>query len=296
MNGFLRVFKVKINKNVGQLRGNILFFVSILSILQSLAGTLNEATPDQLIGRWEGWLFQDPGGYHPTYKYSITFDKINTTYLSGVANVSLNNDSTIFAKFMVEASILGSMVMVVDQEILEQNIIDAHWCIKTLQLKFSKEEDSLYLKGHWMAPNCVFGTIKLSKPALNQSNNYHPTTDTIPKLHRKISTNKLIHVKNNEILLKIWDKDQEDGDRISLRLNNNWLLENQFIGKLKKELQIQLTQPQNKLILFADNLGTIPPNTIALSVDDGTSIQIITLQADFLSSESIIIQVDPDPK
>jgi hypothetical protein len=58
-----------------------------------------------------------------------------------------------------------------------------------------------------------------------------------------------------------------DGDKISLSLNGKWILRNHEIVKEKYEFEINLIQNQiNQLVFFAENLGSIPPNTSAVNI------------------------------
>ena len=47
---------------------------------------------------------------------------------------------------------------------------------------------------------------------------------------------------------------------------------------------------ENLLILHAENLGDLPPNTIAVSLDDGSSEQLIIMNANLEESGAILIQ------
>ncbi|SKA16146.1 hypothetical protein SAMN04488128_1021222 [Chitinophaga eiseniae] len=73
-----------------------------------------------------------------------------------------------------------------------------------------------------------------------------------------------IKVKQQEITLELWDAQTEDGDSISLRLNEKWIVSGFPVKKQIQELKITLLPGENRLQFMADNLGRIPPNTAAL--------------------------------
>ncbi|MBC9931682.1 hypothetical protein [Chitinophaga qingshengii] len=73
-----------------------------------------------------------------------------------------------------------------------------------------------------------------------------------------------IKVKQKEITLELWDAQTEDGDSISLRLNEKWIVTGFPVKKQIQELKITLQPGENRLQFMADNLGRIPPNTAAL--------------------------------
>lgn len=75
-----------------------------------------------------------------------------------------------------------------------------------------------------------------------------------------------IKVKQREITLELWDAQTEDGDSISLRLNEKWIASGFPVKKQIQELKITLQPGENRLQFMADNLGRIPPNTAALRI------------------------------
>jgi hypothetical protein len=89
------------------------------------------------------------------------------------------------------------------------------------------------------------------------------------------------------ITIDIWDNDIEDGDRVSVMLNDRWILKDYAVTKNKKKVEITLSPGVNKLVFHADNLGKMPPNTATLSFYDGTELQTVTLKSDMDNSQGI---------
>lgn len=84
---------------------------------------------------------------------------------------------------------------------------------------------------------------------------------------RDIEVQKVINVGAKILKLAVWDNEKVDGDKISLSLNGKWILRNYEIVKEKNHLEIELIPNQvNQLVFFAENLGTIPPNTSAINI------------------------------
>jgi hypothetical protein len=100
---------------------------------------------------------------------------------------------------------------------------------------------------------------------------------------------KTVIVKNKQLKIEIWDNNKEDGDIISLKLNNEWILEKFHLKKQKYFIQFNLIKKENKLTLFAENLGSIPPNTAAITIYDGDIKKTYTLNSDLKKSETIKI-------
>ena len=89
--------------------------------------------------------------------------------------------------------------------------------------------------------------------------------------------------------MKLWDDNREDGDSISLYLNGQLLLEHYRVTKEPKEISIPLTQTENMVVMVAENLGSTPPNTAALTLIDGEVRKTVVLKSDMGTSEAIKI-------
>jgi WD40 repeat protein len=84
---------------------------------------------------------------------------------------------------------------------------------------------------------------------------------------REIEIQKIITVDTETLQIAVWDNERVDGDKISLSLNGKWILRNHEIVKEKYEFEVNLIQNQiNQLVFFAENLGSIPPNTSAVNI------------------------------
>lgn len=109
-------------------------------------------------------------------------------------------------------------------------------------------------------------------------------------LDRDLAIRDKITVHSGTVKIIIWDHQTEDGDIVSLNLNNEWILENYELKNEKYEFEVQLREGLNTFVLHALNLGRIKPNTAALIVDDGEKKHRITLQSDFKESGTLQIK------
>lgn len=78
-----------------------------------------------------------------------------------------------------------------------------------------------------------------------------------------------ITVISSEVTLAIWDDAIEDGDSISLQINNDIFMPGIAVKKKPQFIQVKLYPGENKIFFIADNLGSIPPNTSVLEIIDG---------------------------
>lgn len=107
---------------------------------------------------------------------------------------------------------------------------------------------------------------------------------------RELVVRDKIKVYAPRVKILIWDHQTVDGDRVSLKLNENWILENYALKKEKYEVEVELEEGLNTFVLHALNLGEIKPNTAALIVDDGKKKHRITLQSNFKESGTLQIK------
>ena len=106
----------------------------------------------------------------------------------------------------------------------------------------------------------------------------------------KIEYSDTLYLSNRQISLSVWDNNKVDGDKVSIKLNDEWILSNYVITKKDRVLNLSLTGFENFLVLYAQNLGENPPNTAAFRIDDGEESHLIELNADFEKSEAILIR------
>ena len=107
-------------------------------------------------------------------------------------------------------------------------------------------------------------------------------------------TGKQFVTYQDTIDIQVWDNNAIDGDSISLKLNDDWILTNQGLKKEKLSIRIPLPGKENQLLLLAENLGKIPPNTAAITFTDKSGTKTFYMQSDFKKSEVLkIIKLSP---
>lgn len=116
------------------------------------------------------------------------------------------------------------------------------------------------------------------------------TTTPTSISNRELAVRDKIKVRSEKVKIIIWDHQTVDGDRVSVNLNGDWILENYSLKKEKYEMEVSLREGMNTFVLHALNLGEIKPNTAALIVDDGEKKHRITLQSNFKESGTLQIK------
>ncbi|RYY71048.1 MAG: hypothetical protein EOO13_04530 [Chitinophagaceae bacterium] len=101
-----------------------------------------------------------------------------------------------------------------------------------------------------------------------------------------------IRVNSQEVTLAIWDDAVEDGDSISLQINNEIFLPGIAVKKKPQFINVKLYPGDNKIVFIADNLGAIPPNTSILEIIDGKKRRSYMINTDLRQNSAIKISYD----
>ncbi|MBI3511598.1 MAG: hypothetical protein HY064_13130 [Bacteroidetes bacterium] len=97
---------------------------------------------------------------------------------------------------------------------------------------------------------------------------------------RVVEVQSTMRVHHDKVTVKLWDNDEIDGDSITLTLNGKTVKEHIDLKRRKKSFRIELDPGDNYLVMYAENLGTVPPNTAAVIIKDGWRKRRMALESD----------------
>ncbi len=83
---------------------------------------------------------------------------------------------------------------------------------------------------------------------------------------REVKVVDSLRLTEVETTLKVRDNGLEDGDIISLNLNGEWIMKGLKVKKQEITLSLPLRKGNNYLIMYAENEGSIPPNTAMMEI------------------------------
>ncbi len=91
------------------------------------------------------------------------------------------------------------------------------------------------------------------------------------------------------VTVTLYDNGEIDGDSVSLYMNNELLLQHYKLTAQPKVLLVAIdkSQPINRLVLFAENLGTLPPNTALMEVTVHGKTYELFLSTDYKKNASV---------
>lgn len=113
---------------------------------------------------------------------------------------------------------------------------------------------------------------------------------------RRQSRQSRLTVDVNVLKLKLYDNGTVDNDSISIFYNGRLLLSHQRLSEKPVELTVQLdeTVSVHEITLFAENLGSIPPNTALVVVTAGNKRYELRSKASL--DENAVLVFDYKPK
>ena len=185
-------------------------------------------------------------------------------------------------------------------------------CIKDLKLNLTHEDGIDNLTGTFTGAgenliSCYPGNVYLQRfTDANKQNipqNYLTTIlldarDPNVFLQTKLARPIVIEITENVVRLEIKDYLREDGDIISVYHNRRPFIKNQMIVNKPSNHTLRLNRNQelHEIILYAENLGKIPPNTSNLRIYDGVKEHQILIRSTKEVSAVVYLRYAPEPK
>ncbi len=128
-------------------------------------------------------------------------------------------------------------------------------------------------------------TANTNQPAVT-SNNPADVPDVLEK--RPVKDSKVLEVKSNKVKIDLYDDGEIDNDIVSVYFNNTLLVDKRSrTAQAHSFILNPVPGRTNELILVAENLGSIPPNTALMVISDGTGRHEVRLSADLKNNASI---------
>lgn len=186
------------------------------------------------------------------------------------------------------------------QKVAEQIVVDSAYNFLTIGNFLPNYKTQTIYSQYEVDPQCYFFidevVVKevispidtnrvLEKPKVSLEKSKPPAKNTelpVSIKGRFVYQQNRLKTRHRKIVVKIWDGKEVDGDIISLKFNDEWVLEKYLLTKAKKRLTLNLEAGrQNFLIMFAENLGRKPPNTASFMIKTDEKRRIFRVRSDF---------------
>ena len=263
------------------MRSSLLITNLLILLLSATAGRVKA---DDLNGIWKGTLTQGPGGCYPNYYLELQIT-INNNLITGKAYDYYDKAHFVKMSFTGRYNARTHRLVLIEDKVLAAEIPpDCLPCVKTYDLNYSKTGDLEELIGDWKGLYsekhmvCPPGKIHLRRSALSDFPVDVEQNDTLSRLQatlhlqpREKQVVKTVTVATPEIKIELYDNAEIDGDTVTVLINDKVLLYRQMLTDRPLTIHFNaLPGTQYELVMYADNLGTIPPNTALMMVTAGS--------------------------
>lgn len=123
-----------------------------------------------------------------------------------------------------------------------------------------------------------------------------PAEDVIKKSAviegRKSEFSQEVNFKSDSLFLSLYDNGEIDGDTVSIYMNGDVIMPRQGLksAAIRKTIYLPAESEEFTLVMFAESLGTYPPNTGLLVIRDGDDVYNLRFSSDFQKSSGILFR------
>jgi hypothetical protein len=215
--------------------------------------------------------------------------------ISGIIHSYYTKGRYSHTKFSGIINLKDSILNIWEEEEISHNINTKLYetCLGTMLLKLTKWGHNFYLNGKWKDKNrkmfhCPTLAVSFEKPykdsmelALTDSSEF-----------RNTDIQKVIELTLDEIdsiRCAVYDNGEIDNDTASVYFNDSLIINKQRLSAQPIEFYVSFdkTKQMQKIKLFANNLGSIPPNTALLIITTRKNRYLITLSSDYSRNGSV---------
>jgi hypothetical protein len=256
-----------------------------LTISCLLLSVLLNADAQNLNGIWRGKLTQDPGGCYPIYYLELQISAIDHNNISGNSYDFYDKARYVRLDFNGRYNAQTKRLVIIESKVLNFQIPrDCVPCIKTYDLSYSKNGNDEFLTGDWKGFEmerravCPPGKITLQRVMQAEFPTEVRQNDTLARIQKSLNLQprekelvQTYKLDTSTIKIDLYDNAEIDDDTVSLFLNNTLLLYKKRLTDKALTLSVQAFPGiEYELMMYADNLGRIPPNTALMVITSGT--------------------------
>jgi hypothetical protein len=110
---------------------------------------------------------------------------------------------------------------------------------------------------------------------------------------RKTEIIRTIYFQSDSLVLNLYDNGEIDGDSVTVLVNGNLVIAGQALSTTPVRTTVFTPAGSGdsvRVVMYAENLGRIPPNTGLLIVEDGTEKYQVRFEGDFQKNSAIIFR------
>ncbi len=152
------------------------------------------------------------------------------------------------------------------------------------------KKDSLY-----KVAKQIVAPVIVSTTTIAANNNATTTKINAPAADvdkRTTILQQTVTFKTDSLQLALYDNGEVDGDTVSIMMNGALIMARQGLSTnaIRKTIYIDTNADSIQLVMYAENLGTIAPNTGLLVVRDGKDLYEIRFSGDLQKNAAIVFR------
>lgn len=254
--------------------------VCLLFFMVLITGTQAQ----NLNGIWRGKLSQDPGGCYPIYYLELQISAIDANNISGNSYDFYDKTRFVRLDFNGRYNAQTKRLVIIESKVLTYQIPhDCVPCIKTYDLSYTNNGKDEFLTGDWKGFEmerrgvCPPGKITLQRVMQSEFPIQIRQNDTLAKIQETLKLKprdkdlvKTYTIDTSEIRIDLYDNAEIDDDTVTVFLNNTLLLYKKRLTDKPLSLMVHaFPGTEYEIMMYADNLGRIPPNTALMVITAG---------------------------
>jgi len=134
----------------------------------------------------------------------------------------------------------------------------------------------------------------VEKPVVKKNVPLPERTDAATEVEKRSAGNiQSLFYKTDSLQLTLYDNGEIDGDTVSVLLNGKVIIAKKALDVKPNVFTIYFdrdTPDSQMLVMYAENLGSIPPNTGLLVVREGPAVYELRFSADLKTNASIVLR------
>lgn len=292
-----------------------------LSLCIILISYFQTSFSQNIQGKWIGKVTQNPGGYSELYDLELDLSQRKNIWGESYA---FEGDS-VRIRFGLSGYIAKDSIRLNESlGWIREDKVPFSWvaCVKQFVLAYRKEDNFEYLEGRWtgvgtddLTKPCFPGKVILSRTLAGLNRFLEDHKDSIVTTEAIVTTNVVpaeldfrvpflnteprkiteIVVNQPDLQIQLVDYMKVDNDTVSVYVNRNLLAKNIRIAKRPALLNFKLDTriEHHEILLFAENLGQVPPNTSELILIDGVNRHRVMIVSDKEKTAAVYLRYKP---
>jgi hypothetical protein len=258
-------------------------------------------------GLWKGLLSQHDRAVMYEVVLKLYYESDSTLF--GTSKIVHKNGN--YSEFYVEGTYKDNQLVFKDQILIKEtgSSHQFHWCVKKYFAQLTGSNDKWTLEGNWENDgttyslgkfhegkfNCQPGKFSLTK--VKGATIFKPGVDDKVRYFqgRYVEVQQIVEIDADSLELNFIDNNQIDNDTITIFFNKDLMKKQHHLSHDTLKVMVKiLPKTENLLIVYANNVGTMPPNTAALIYFENGVKKEISLKSDRSKNAGIIFRKKED--